>query len=275
VTAPARRGRLDRELVRRTLVQSREEAVTLIREGRVRVEGLVTPKPASQVGLGTSVTIAFDSATPRYASRGGVKLAGALEEFTSNGLNVTGRRCLDAGASTGGFTDVLLRKGCREIIAVDVGYGQLAWHLRTDSRVRVLDRTNVRELAADTVGGPVDVVVADLSFISLTMVLDAFRRCIHEDSDLMLLVKPQFEVGRGAVGRGGVVRDPELRAAAIRNVVQAADHRGLVAQAVTASSLPGPAGNVEYFVWFRPRSSGALNLDIEKEIRRAITTGPK
>ena len=162
-----------------------------------------------------------------YVSRGGHKLAGALAAFAPGGLTVAGRRCLDAGASTGGFTDVLLRAGAAEVVAVDVGYGQLAWSLRNDERVRVLERTNVRTLTPEAIGGPVDLTVADLSFISLRLVLPALAACTGADGDLVLMVKPQFEVGKERVGAGGVVRDPALRAEAVLDVAAAAARLGL------------------------------------------------
>ena len=176
----------------------------------------------------------------KYVSRGGHKLAGALEAFA--GLSVAGKRCLDAGASTGGFTDVLLRAGAAHVVAADVGYGQLAWSLRTDERVTVLDRVNVRALEPAQVAPPPEVVVADLSFISLTLVLPALVACAAPDADFALMVKPQFEVGKGRVGAGGVVRSPEDRADAVRTVAAAAASLGLGVLGVTASPLPGPVG---------------------------------
>ena len=198
-----------------------------------------------------AIVVREDPDRPDYVSRGGHKLAGALAAFEPLGLEIAGRRCLDAGASTGGFTDVLLRHGAREVVAVDVGYGQLAWQLRSDERVRVHDRTNIRELTLETIDGPVDVVVGDLSFISLALVLEALIGVTAEDGDLALMVKPQFEVGKGRVGKGGVVREPELREEAVRSVAAAAAARGWGARAVTVSPLPGPSGNVEFFLWLR------------------------
>jgi 23S rRNA (cytidine1920-2'-O)/16S rRNA (cytidine1409-2'-O)-methyltransferase len=208
-------------------------------------------------------------AGPQYVSRGGHKLAGALAAFS--GLDVAGRRCLDAGASTGGFTDVLLRAGAAQVVAADVGYGQLAWSLRTDERVTVLDRVNVRTLDPALVAPPPEVVVADLSFISLSKVLPALVGCAAPDADFVLMVKPQFEMGKGRVGAGGVVRSPQDRAAAVRSVCDTALSLGLGVRGVTASPLPGPAGNVEYFVWFR---RGAPHLD-EAVLRQAIESGPQ
>ena len=183
---------------------------------------------------------------------------------------MAGRRCLDAGASTGGFTDVLLRAGAETVVAVDVGYGQLAWSLQTNERVKVIDRTNVRDLNAESVGTPVDLVVADLSFISLTVVLPALLRVAAADADLVLMVKPQFEAGREKVGSGGVVRDPQVRATAVAGVAAAAGALGLGVRGVVASPLPGPAGNVEYFLWLR---AGAPPLD-DSDLARAIAEGP-
>src|SRR5699024_2251665 len=174
---------------------------------------------------------------------------GPLDRFAPQGLAVDGRRCLDAGASTGGFTDVLLHRGAREVVAADVGYGQLIWRLQNDPRVHVHDRTNVRTLDAPTIGGPVDLVVADLSFISLALVLPALRACCRTGADVLPMVKPQFEVGKERVGHGGVVRDPALRAEAVLGVAREAARYGLSARGAVASPLPGPSGNVEYFLW--------------------------
>jgi 23S rRNA (cytidine1920-2'-O)/16S rRNA (cytidine1409-2'-O)-methyltransferase len=263
------RSRLDTELVRRGLARSREQAAELISAGKVAVAGQTASKPATQVSRDTPVTVTEDSDDPGYVSRGGHKLAGALEAF--DGLVVAGKRCLDAGASTGGFTDVLLRAGAAHVVAVDVGYGQLAWRLRTDPRVTVLDRVNVRMLEPAQVAPAPGVVVADLSFISLTLVLPALVACAAPEADFALMVKPQFEVGKGRVGAGGVVRDPADRAEAVRGVCDAAADLGLGVAGVTASPLPGPAGNVEYFVWLR---RGAPPLD-PADLRRAIETGPR
>ena len=248
---PPRRLRLDAELVRRGAARSREHASELIAAGRVTVNGGTAYKPATGVTVDADIVVREDPDRPDYVSRGGHKLAGALADFAEHGLSVSGRRCLDAGASTGGFTDVLLRAGAVEVVAVDVGYGQLAWSLRQDPRVRVHDRTNIRDVTPELVGGPVDLVVGDLSFISLELVLDALLGVTEPDGDLALMVKPQFEVGKDRLGRGGVVREPALRVEAVEKIVAAADRRGWGAVAGTVSSLPGPAGNVEFFVWLR------------------------
>jgi 23S rRNA (cytidine1920-2'-O)/16S rRNA (cytidine1409-2'-O)-methyltransferase len=265
----SRRLRLDAELVRRGLARSREQAAELIAAGRVEVRGSAAAKAATQVAVDAAITVREAEAGPEYVSRGGHKLAGALAAFT--GLTVAGRRCLDAGASTGGFTEVLLAAGAGEVVAVDVGYGQLAWSLRSDTRVTVLDRVNVRALRPEQVAPPPELVTADLSFISLTLVLPALVACAAPDADFVLMVKPQFEVGRGNVGAGGVVRDPALRQSAVAGVAQAAAALGLGAAGVTPSPLPGPSGNVEYFLWLR-RGSPPLHDD---DLWRAIENGPR
>ena len=265
-----RRARLDAELVRRGLARSREQAAELVAAGQVRVPGRTSVKPATQVALGDAIVVA-EPAGETYVSRGGHKLAGALDAFAADGLDVAGCRALDAGASTGGFTDVLLRRGVREVVCVDVGYGQLAWPLQTDDRVQVLDRTNVRDLTADAIGDPVDLVVADLSFISLRLVLPALVAVASPDADLVPMVKPQFEVGREALGPGGVVREPEQRAAVVTEVARVAhEQHGLGVAGVTASPLPGPAGNVEYFLWLR-RDAPPLDPD---RLEAAVAAGP-
>lgn len=266
------RRRLDAELVRRNLARSREHASELIAAGRVTVGGTTATKPATQVETAAAVVVAKDDSDPDYVSRGGHKLAGAFAAFVPQGLVVEGRRALDAGASTGGFTDVLLRTGAAHVLAVDVGYGQLAWSLQSDERVTVMDRTNVRELNLEQIGGePVDLVVGDLSFISLGLVLPALAGCCAEDADLVLMVKPQFEIGKDRLGSGGVVRSPELRAETIRQVAGQARECGLGVRAVTASPLPGPSGNVEYFLWLR---RDAPPLD-PAEADRAVAEGPR
>jgi 23S rRNA (cytidine1920-2'-O)/16S rRNA (cytidine1409-2'-O)-methyltransferase len=263
-----RRSRLDAELVRRGLARSREHAVALIAEGRVAVSGRAATKPATGVDAGTPVVVRTDPDAPSWVSRGAHKLLGALEAFP---VAVEGRRALDAGASTGGFTEVLLDRGAREVVAADVGYGELAWSLRMDERVRVLERTNVRTLTPEAIGGPVDLVVADLSFISLRLVLPALTACAREDADLLPMVKPQFEVGRERLGAGGVVRDLEHRGQAVLDVARAAESLGWGTAGVVASPLPGPAGNVEFFLWLR-RDAAAPRED---DVRRAVEEGPR
>ncbi|MGZ4457450.1 MAG: TlyA family RNA methyltransferase [Nocardioides sp.] len=268
-----RRLRLDAELVRRGLARSREHASEMVAAKRVKVAGALATKPATGVTTDVAIVVLEDPDHPDFVSRGGHKLAGALEAFGTLGLSVAGRRCLDAGASTGGFTDVLLRADAAEVVAVDVGYGQLAWSLRQDPRVRVHDRTNIRDLTLDLVGGPVNLVVGDLSFISLELVLDALLSVTAPDGDLALMVKPQFEVGKDRVGKGGVVRDLDLRASAVIGVAEAAARRGWGARAVTTSPLPGPSGNVEFFLWLR-RGEATIGADeVTAEVRRTAALG--
>lgn len=258
--------RLDAELVRRELARSRENASDLIESRSVLVNGIPATKPATMVDAETSIKLA--GKRDDFVSRGGHKLAGALDAFS--GVIVEGKRCLDAGASTGGFTDVLLRRNAAHVVAVDVGYGQLAWALRQDARVSILDRTNIRHLTGDAVGEPIDLVVADLSFISLTLVLPALAAVSKPEADFVVMVKPQFEVGREKLGAGGVVRDPALRKAAVIDVADSAYDVGLGTMSIVASPLPGPAGNVEYFLWLR-RGAPAIDHDA---LDLAIVQGP-
>lgn len=266
-----RRARLDSELVRRGLARSREQAAALIDDGRVLVAGTVASKAATAVDKATPVLVRADVADEDWASRGAHKLIGALDAFPA--VAVDGRRCLDAGASTGGFTDVLLRRGAREVVGVDVGYGQLIWRLQNDERVRVVDRTNVRTLTPEAIDGPVDLVVADLSFISLGLVLPALIGCATDGADLVPMVKPQFEVGKARLGAGGVVRDPGLRAEAVLGVVHAAGLLGWGLAGAVASPLPGPSGNVEFFVHLR--SDAPVDADAAASmVQTAVREGP-
>ena len=267
----ARLRRLDAELVRRGLARSREQA------------GNSSPPAGS-----TSAAPPRPSRPPRWtlpprswsgrrlptrpttSAAAAHKLAGALDAFAPAGWRSPAGGAWTPARRTGGFTDVLLRRGAAHVVAVDVGYGQLAWSLQQDERVTVVDRTNVRELDAAAVGELVDVVVADLSFISLRLVLRPLRHVARADADLVLMVKPQFEVGRERLGAGGVVRDPTVRADAVREVVAAALEVGLGCRDVTASPLPGPSGNVEYFVWLRA-DAGPLDDDV---LVRAVAQGP-
>jgi 23S rRNA (cytidine1920-2'-O)/16S rRNA (cytidine1409-2'-O)-methyltransferase len=267
-----RRARVDAELVRRGLARSRQQAAELIGAGRVSIDGMRAVKPATAVAVTANLTVEA-SEERTWVSRGAHKLIGALDAF---GIDVAGRRCLDAGASTGGFTEVLLDRGATEVVAVDVGYGQLAWSLRSDERVAVIERTNVRDLTADSIGGSVQLVVADLSFISLATVLPALTACASGDADIVPMVKPQFEVGREQVGAGGVVSDPDLRAAAVLAVAARAGELGWQAVGATASPLPGPSGNVEYFLWLRAETECGLHGDeLDAAVRRAVAEGPQ
>ncbi len=246
----ARLVRVDAELVRRGLARSRQHAAELIAAGHVLLDGGTVTKAARQVDPAQALRVVAPPSED-YASRGAYKLAGALDALGPDAPPVAGRRALDAGASTGGFTDVLLRRGAEHVVAVDVGYGQLAWALQQDPRVTVLDRTNVRTLDPAAVAPAPTLVVSDLSFISLTLVLPALAAAAAPDAEFLLMVKPQFEVGREALGRGGVVRDPALHATAVRTVLDSAAELGLSTFAVVPSPLPGPSGNVEYFVGLR------------------------
>lgn len=267
-----RRARVDVELVRRGLARSRQQAVELIGAGKVSIDGMPAAKPATAVAVTANLTVAADNERS-WVSRGAHKLLGALDTFA---VPVRSRRCLDAGASTGGFTEVLLDRGAAEVIAADVGYGQLAWSLRSDPRVRVLERTNVRDLVPDAIGGRVEVIVADLSFISLGTVLPALTGCASVDADIVPMVKPQFEVGRGQVGAGGVVNDPQLRTAAVVAVADRAEQLGWHTVGVTASPLPGPSGNVEYFLWLRAQTNRPLVGEaLRQTVQDAVAKGPQ
>ena len=265
----SRRARVDAELVRRGLARSRQQAAELISAGKVSIDGLPAVKPGTAVAVTAALTVADGERT--WVSRGAHKLIGALDAF---GIPVAGRRCLDAGASTGGFTEVLLDRGAAEVVAADVGYGQLAWSLRCDPRVIVVERTNARDLTPEAIGGPVDVVVADLSFISLATVLPALTGCAWPGADIVPMVKPQFEVGKGQVGAGGVVRDPALRADAVLAVATRAGELGWHTVDVAASPLPGPSGNVEYFLWLRAETDRGLSADeLADAVRHAVGAG--
>jgi 23S rRNA (cytidine1920-2'-O)/16S rRNA (cytidine1409-2'-O)-methyltransferase len=236
--------RIDRLLVERGLVPNRELARRLVMAGEVLVGDRPVTKPGAEVADDAALRLRTP-ASP-YASRGGEKLAGALDAF---GIDPTGLLALDVGASTGGFTDCLLRRGARGVIAVDVGYGQLAWKLQQDPRVTVIDRTNARHLEPGQLPEPADLATVDVSFISLAKVLPAVAACVRTGGSIVALVKPQFEVGRSRVGKGGVVRDDAARADAVAAVRAAAEALGLVVQGEAESVLPGPKGNREVFLW--------------------------
>jgi len=241
------RRRVDRELVRRGLVASREEAQRVIELRRVQVDGAPVRKPSTLVLPDQRLIVG--GPPPRFVSRGGEKLQGAVDRF---GLDVRGRRALDAGISTGGFTDCLLQAGAAHVIGVDVGYGQLAERLRRDERVTLRERMNVRALTLEDVDGlAVDLLVGDLSFISLATVLPTLLPLVRDDGDAVLLVKPQFEVGRALVGRGGVVRDPGARSAALEKIADAADRAGWLVSDLMPSPIRGSAGNVEFLARLR------------------------
>lgn len=270
------RRRLDAELVRRGLARSREHAAELVGTGRITVGGRRAEKPATQVETAAALVVTDPEPSDHWVGRGAGKLDGALDALAARGLAppVLGRVCLDAGASTGGFTQMLLARGARLVHAVDVGYGQLAWPLRTDDRVLVRERTNVRDLAAGSLDPAPSLVVADLSFISLALVLPALVATAAPGAELLIMVKPQFEVGRHQVGTGGVVRDPVLRAEAVVAVVEVAHGLGRRLIAATASPLPGPSGNVEYFVLLAPGPPGTAE-QVRDEVARAVAAGPE
>jgi len=257
--------------VRRGLARSREHASQLITEGHVTIRGVVAQKPATAVETDAAVVVRENVDDPGWASRGAHKLVGALEAFD---ISVKGKRCLDAGASTGGFTDVLLRNEAERVVAADVGRGLLIWRLQNDPRVVVLDRTNARTLTPDLIGGQVDLVVSDMSFISLRLVLPALLACTRADGDLLPMIKPQFEVGKDRLGSGGVVRDPGLRGTAVTGVLAAAAELGLRPHGVVASPLPGPSGNVEYFAWLR-RGEPLEPEQVADMVRTAVEKGPQ
>jgi 23S rRNA (cytidine1920-2'-O)/16S rRNA (cytidine1409-2'-O)-methyltransferase len=249
------RRRLDAELVRRGLAPSRERAQADIAAGRVLVGGSVATKAAHLVDASQAVELV--GPPPRFVGRGGEKLDAALDRF---GIDVSGVRALDAGASTGGFTDCLLQRGAESVVAVDVGYGQLHERLRTDGRVTNLERTNIRELTPDAVGGPVSVVVADLSFISLRTVLPALVTLASPD--LVLLVKPQFEAGREEAAKGrGVIRDPAVWRRVLDEVRAAAASQGAAMMGAMPSPITGAQGNVEFLVHCRRGAAGDVDLD--------------
>lgn len=241
-------ARLDQALVSRGLARSRSHAAQLITAGRVLRSGVVLTKASSAIADSDELVVT-GGGSPDYLSRAGHKLDGALEAFSS--VDVRDKRCLDAGASTGGFTDVLLRRGASEVVAVDVGHGQLVDQLRNDSRVHVHEGLNVRFLEPDQIGGQVDLTVADLSFISLTLVMEPLAHATRSGGDLVLMVKPQFEVGKSALGRTGVVSDEKQRRGAVVGVVRSALEVGLEIEGVARSPLPGQNGNVEFFLWMK------------------------
>jgi 23S rRNA (cytidine1920-2'-O)/16S rRNA (cytidine1409-2'-O)-methyltransferase len=246
--------RLDALLAERGLFETRSRAAASVLAGEVRIgaHGTRATKPGTLVAL--DVELAVDE-VPRFVSRGGIKLANAL---ASSGLEVAGRRCLDVGASTGGFTDCLLASGAASVVALDVAYGELSWKLRGDPRVTVIERFNARELRPDVLPYAPEVIVADLAFISLRTVLGALLACAAPRFDALCLVKPQFEVGRGLVGRGGVVRDGALRRRALLDVSNTARGLGASVRGFFPSGLPGPKGNIETFVALAEGARGSL-----------------
>lgn len=235
--------RLDRLLVERGLAESREKAQAIIAAGQVLVNGQRQDKAGASVSVDCEIRITGE-ALP-FVSRGGLKLEAALREFR---ISVEGRTALDIGASTGGFTDCLLQHGCAKVYAVDVGYGQMAWKLRQDPRVVVIERTNIRELSPLQVPGPVDIAVIDVSFISLEKVIPSVLKFLNPESELVALIKPQFEAGRDRVGKGGIVRDEATRTAVVEKIVEFVKGLGLEVKGVIPSPITGQDGNVEFLI---------------------------
>ena len=258
-SAPRDPVRLDLELVRRGLARSRGHARALVDAGDVTVDGKPAPKPSLPVTPGQVIEVREEG--PRWVSRAAYKLLGALQTFGPRGLVVTGRRCLDVGASTGGFTQVLLHHGASHVIALDVGHGQLVPALADDPRVTDRSRTTVRDLRVGDLGGAVDLLVADLSFISLTLVLETFRGLLTDEGDAVVLVKPQFEVGRTRLGKGGIVRAQGDRAWAVTVVARAAVAAGLHPQGLARSPIEGGEGNAEYLLWLTPRDAQSMGWE--------------
>lgn len=236
-------SRLDVEIVNRGLVPSREQARAAVLAGRVTVDGQVVTKAGAPVAPTAVIVMAEGQ---KFVSRGGMKLCGALDTF---GLDPSGLTALDVGASTGGFTDCLLQRGAISVTALDVGYGQLAWSLRSDERVRVLERTNIRTAAPDTIGGPYGLVVIDVSFVGLAKVLPHVLPLVTPEGFVVALVKPQFEAGKGRVGKKGVVREPALHQEVLESVVATVTAEGWVVRGLTWSPITGPQGNIEFWVW--------------------------
>lgn len=253
--------RLDVLLAERKLAPSREVARRMIMAGEVRVDGELRDKPGMRVPRNARLQV---RQAPRFVSRGGEKLAAALATFP---VTPAARVCADVGASTGGFTDCLLQHGATRVYAIDVGYGQLDYRLRSDSRVVVMERTNARHVEA--LDEPVALVVADASFISLRLLLPVFRGWLTDVADLIVLIKPQFEAGKGQVGKGGVVRDPALHSRVLREVLAAAQNDGYAVRGLIASPLKGPAGNVEFLAWLSV-GAPAASLDLDELIAAAV-----
>jgi len=241
-----KKNRLDLVVVEKGLAKSRQRAQALIIGGQVLVNNQLADKSGSLVSSGDHIVIR--GMDMPYVSRGGLKIEAALKK---NNICVKGRVCLDVGASTGGFTDCLLQNGASIVFAVDVGYGQLAWKLRQDPRVAVIERTNIRHMPPQTITHPIDLVTVDVSFISLKIVIPAVINLMQKDADIIALIKPQFEVGKGKVGKGGVVRDPDLHKEVVRELKFFFIENGLVCKSVIPSPVLGPKGNREFIIWLK------------------------
>lgn len=256
--------RLDVVLVQKGLFESREKAKSQIMAGNVIVDGTMVDKPGTQVVPTCNVVIKKKASA--YVSRGGLKLEKALHEFD---ISPQGKVAIDAGASTGGFTDCLLQNGAQKVFAVDVGYGQLDYKLRTDERVVVLERTNVRYIKLEDIGELADVITADLSFISLSKVFDAIFKLLKEEGDFITLIKPQFEAGRKDVGKKGVIKDPKIHFNTINKVILEAEEYGFYVWNLTYSPITGPKGNIEYLARFKKQTPFAAVIDVEQVVREA------
>ena len=268
MSEPSRR--LDVELVVRGLARSRGRARDLVEAGAVLLDGSPATKISTPVGAAQSLELA--PGVESWVSRAAYKLVAALEAFGPDGLCADGKRCFDVGAGTGGFTQVLLRTGAREVVALDVGHGQLAEEVAGDPRVIERSGLNIREARAGDLGGPAELLVADLSFISLRLVLPVLRDLVQPSGDLVLLVKPQFEVGRERLGKGGVVRSARNRAMVIEEVVAAATTAGLNAKALRGSPIRGATGNAEYLLWLTPRPNEGLSAAEVTELAATLST---
>jgi len=262
--------RLDVELVARGLARSRGQARDLVEVGAVLVDGSPATKISTPVGEVQSLELV--PGVESWVSRAANKLVAALEAFGPHGLSADGRRCFDVGACTGGFTQVLLRAGAREVVALDVGHGQLTEEIASDPRVIERSGLNIRDARAADLGGTAQLLVADLSFISLRLVLPVLRHLVEPTGDLVLLVKPQFEVGRERLGKGGIVRSARNRALAIEEVVAAATTAGLGAKALRGSPIRGATGNAEYLLWLTPRPNEGLTAAEVTELAAKLST---
>lgn len=240
------------------LAPSREKARAMIMAGEVFVDDILVDKPGTKISVSSKIRV---KAKPQYVSRGGEKLAGAIEDFK---INVEDKIAADVGASTGGFTDCLLQNGVSKVYAIDVGYGQLAYKLRQDNRVEVMERTNARYL--ETLGEPVDLVVIDASFISLRLLLPVIKNWLNSQSDVIALIKPQFEAGKDDVGKGGVVRDQKIHHRVIEEIAAFSQEQGFTIQGITKSRLVGPAGNIEFLIWLTWDKPDDIEFHVESSI---------
>lgn len=262
---PDSAARLDGELVRRGLARSRAHARQLVRDGSVLIDGAPARKPSTAIRAEAHLQVTAPE--PVWVGRGATKLLAALDRFAEGGLAASGRRCLDVGACTGGFTEVLLAFGAASVVALDVGHGQLAGSLTRDPRVEDRSGINIRDVRPGELADPFDLVVVDLSFVSLGLVLEVLARLVAPDGDVVLLVKPQFEVGRERLSKRGIARSARDRLDAITGVCRAAAQVGLGVVDLMPSPLAGAAGNQEYLVWVTPREAGRLAAeDLERRI---------